>query len=152
MTSEQTGVLGDPNDGVHCGTTIASLVVGAAFLSLWIWLLPSWLGFDVDTAGAARWRWIAAGGDTVYVGLRKEGTWDAGSNGSAAKAGGDGAVPVCAESDVSGVLCGLGRVVGNLRPGERGRDCVGVCCARGRGSVCGFVRAADAAKEVWRGL
>jgi hypothetical protein len=42
--------------------------------------------------------------------------------------------------------------MGDLRAGERGRDCVGVCGAGGRGSVCGAVRAADAAKEVWRGL
>lgn len=46
MTSGQTGILRDPDDGVHWGTTIASLVVGAAFLALWFWLLPSWLGFE----------------------------------------------------------------------------------------------------------
>jgi hypothetical protein len=46
------------------------------------------------------------GGDAVYLGLRKDGTWDAGSDGSAAKAGGDRAVPVCAESDVSGFFAG----------------------------------------------
>jgi hypothetical protein len=34
--------------------------VGAAFFALWFWLLPSWLGFRADAAGAARWRWIAA--------------------------------------------------------------------------------------------
>jgi protein-S-isoprenylcysteine O-methyltransferase Ste14 len=41
-------------------TTLASLVVGASFFALWFWLLPGWLGFRVDTAGAARWRWLAA--------------------------------------------------------------------------------------------
>jgi hypothetical protein len=40
MTSGQTAILRDPNDGVHWGTTIASLVVGASFLALWFWLLP----------------------------------------------------------------------------------------------------------------
>src|SRR4029077_17318306 len=34
--------------------------MGAAFLALWFWLLPAWLGFQVDMAGVARWRWIAA--------------------------------------------------------------------------------------------
>jgi hypothetical protein len=34
MMSGQTGILRDPNDGVHWGTTVASLVVGAAFLAL----------------------------------------------------------------------------------------------------------------------
>ena len=38
----------------------ASLAVGAAFLALWFWLLPRWLGFSVEMAGAARWRWLAA--------------------------------------------------------------------------------------------
>jgi hypothetical protein len=60
-------------------------------------------------------------GGALYLGLRKDGTWDTGSDGSAAEAGGDGAVPVCAESDVPRVLCGLGRAVGHLRPGECGR-------------------------------
>ena len=41
-------------------TTLASLAAGAAFLALWFWLLPPLLGFRVDLAGVARWRWIAA--------------------------------------------------------------------------------------------
>lgn len=39
---------------------VASLAVGAAFFALWFWLLPRWLGFSVEMAGAARWRWLAA--------------------------------------------------------------------------------------------
>ncbi len=35
-------------------TAVASLAVGAAFFSLWFWLLPQWLGFSVEMAGAAR--------------------------------------------------------------------------------------------------
>jgi len=41
-------------------TTIGSLAVGAMFFSLWFWLLPRWLGFRVEMAGAAHWRWLAA--------------------------------------------------------------------------------------------
>jgi len=41
-------------------TTLASLAAGAAFLALWFWLLPPVLGFRVDLAGVARWRWVAA--------------------------------------------------------------------------------------------
>src|SRR5208283_5464092 len=41
-------------------TALGSLAVGAAFFGLWFWLLPQWLGFSVDTAGTARWRWLAA--------------------------------------------------------------------------------------------
>ncbi len=39
---------------------IASLAVGSAFFALWLWLLPQWLGFRVELAGVARWRWLAA--------------------------------------------------------------------------------------------
>jgi hypothetical protein len=88
----------------------------------------------------------------LYLGLRKDGTRNAGSDGSAAEACGGGAIPVCAQSDVSGVLCWLGRAVGDLRAGELGRDCVRVCSAGGRGFVCGALRAADPTKDVWRGL
>ena len=41
-------------------TAVISLAVGAAFLALWFWLLPRWLGFRVEMAGAAHWRWLAA--------------------------------------------------------------------------------------------
>ena len=81
MTSGQTGILRDPNDGMHCGTTVASLVVGAAFLALWFWLLPSWLGFTVDTAGAARWRWIAAVPSVLGFATAMRCIWDFGRTG-----------------------------------------------------------------------
>lgn len=41
-------------------TVLAFLAAGAAFFALWLWLLPRWLGFSVEMAGAARWRWLAA--------------------------------------------------------------------------------------------
>jgi protein-S-isoprenylcysteine O-methyltransferase Ste14 len=41
-------------------SVMAALLVGGAFFALWFWLLPGWLGFQVETAGAARWRWLAA--------------------------------------------------------------------------------------------
>ena len=37
-----------------------SLAIGGSFFALWFWLLPRWLGFSVEMAGAARWRWLAA--------------------------------------------------------------------------------------------
>jgi protein-S-isoprenylcysteine O-methyltransferase Ste14 len=33
-------------------TTAASILVGTCFFALWFWLLPGWLGFRVETAGA----------------------------------------------------------------------------------------------------
>ena len=41
-------------------TTVAALIVGAAFFVLWFWLLPGWLGLRAETAGTSRWRWLAA--------------------------------------------------------------------------------------------
>jgi len=41
-------------------STLASLLVGAGFFALWFWLLPQWLGFQVEAAGAAHSRWVAA--------------------------------------------------------------------------------------------
>jgi protein-S-isoprenylcysteine O-methyltransferase Ste14 len=59
MTHAEThGFPGD--EGARYATLLASLLVGAAFFALWFWLLPGWLGFRVETAGAARWRWLAA--------------------------------------------------------------------------------------------
>lgn len=52
-----------PPDANHADrwlTTMAALSVGAAFFALWFWLLPNWLGFRVETAGPANWRWFAA--------------------------------------------------------------------------------------------
>jgi protein-S-isoprenylcysteine O-methyltransferase Ste14 len=81
MTSGQTGILRDPNDGVRWGITIASLMVGAAFLALWFWLLPLWLGFEVDTAGAAHWRWIAAVPSVLGFAVAARCIWDFGRTG-----------------------------------------------------------------------
>ena len=39
---------------------VAFLAAGSAFFALWFWLLPLWLGFRVELAGAAHWRWLAA--------------------------------------------------------------------------------------------
>ena len=55
--------------------------MGAAFFSLWIWLLPKWLGFSAEAARAARWRWLAAVPSVLgfAVGLRC--IWDFGWTG-----------------------------------------------------------------------
>jgi protein-S-isoprenylcysteine O-methyltransferase Ste14 len=81
VTSGHTGVLGEPDGDVHWGTTIASLIVGAAFLALWFWLLPPWLGFQVDTAGAAGWRWIAAVPSVLGFAVALRCIWDFGKTG-----------------------------------------------------------------------
>ena len=60
MTDGRSGSVAVVGHGDGWPTALASLAVGAAFFSLWFWLLPQWLGFRVETAGAARWRWLAA--------------------------------------------------------------------------------------------
>ncbi|MGE5112551.1 MAG: methyltransferase family protein [Acidobacteriaceae bacterium] len=59
----------------------ASLLVGAAFFSLWFWLLPQWLGFRVETAGAARWRWLAAIPSEIGFAVAIRCVWDFGWTG-----------------------------------------------------------------------
>jgi protein-S-isoprenylcysteine O-methyltransferase Ste14 len=81
MASEQIGSGASPDNAGHWPATIASLTVGAAFFALWFWLLPSWLGFHVDTAGAARWRWIAAVPSVFGFAVALRCIWDFGKTG-----------------------------------------------------------------------
>ncbi len=81
MTSGQTGVLRDHNGDPSWGATIASLLVGAAFLGLWFWVLPQWLGFRVDMASGARWRWIAAVPSVLGFAVALRCIWDFGRTG-----------------------------------------------------------------------
>jgi protein-S-isoprenylcysteine O-methyltransferase Ste14 len=60
MTSGQAAPSTNLDRGANWLTALASLVVGAAFFALWIWLLPGWLGFHFDARDTAGWRWIAA--------------------------------------------------------------------------------------------
>jgi len=55
--------------------------VGAGFFALWFWLLPPWLGFHVDTEGAARWRWIAAVPSALGFAVALRCIWDFGRTG-----------------------------------------------------------------------
>jgi len=81
MTTEQSGAGNDLDRGSHWPTTLASLLVGAAFLALWFWLLPRWLGFRVEISGAARWRWIAAVPSALGFAVALRCIWDFGRTG-----------------------------------------------------------------------
>jgi protein-S-isoprenylcysteine O-methyltransferase Ste14 len=59
----------------------AALMVGAAFFSLWFWLLPGWLGFRVEAAGSARWRWLAAIPSVLGFAIALRCVWDFGWTG-----------------------------------------------------------------------
>src|SRR3954451_21054245 len=69
----------------RCGeqwlSAVASLTVGAVFFSLWFWLLPGWLGFRVEAAGAARWRWLAAIPSVLGFAVALRCVWDFGWTG-----------------------------------------------------------------------
>src|SRR5438105_4960312 len=67
--------------GERSATTIASLAVGAGFFALWFWLLPRWLGFSVETAGTARWRWLAAIPSVLGFAVALRCVWDFGWTG-----------------------------------------------------------------------
>lgn len=62
-------------------TALASLTVGAAFLALWFWLLPRWLGFRVEMAGAANWRWLGAIPSVLGFAMALRCVWDFGWTG-----------------------------------------------------------------------
>lgn len=62
-------------------TAIASLCVGAAFFSLWFWLLPRWLGFDMEAAGAAHWRRLATLPSVLGFAVALRCVWDFGWTG-----------------------------------------------------------------------
>lgn len=60
---------------------VASLVVGAAFFSLWFWLLPRWLGFRVEAVRAPSWRWLAAIPSVLGFAVALRCIWDFGWTG-----------------------------------------------------------------------
>ena len=62
-------------------TVVGSLAVGTAFFSLWFWLLPGWLGFRIETAGAAHWRWLAVVPSVLGFAIALRCVWDFGSTG-----------------------------------------------------------------------
>lgn len=76
--SENTPTMGRTEQWLN---VCASLVVGAMFFALWFWLLPSWLGFRVETAGAARWRWLAAVPSVLGFAVALRCVWDFGWTG-----------------------------------------------------------------------
>lgn len=76
------GENGHAHDELHQWTSAATaLAVGAAFLGLWFWLLPGWLGLRVETAGTARWRLLAAIPSVIGFAIALRCIWDFGWTG-----------------------------------------------------------------------
>jgi len=128
MTNEESRNA-PPVAGFRWLTAGASLAVGAAFFSLWFWLLPRWLGFTVDMAGVARWRWLAAVPSVLGFAVALRCIWDFGWTGlgtpapiAPPAAGGSGFLSLCAKPHVRGVCDGMDRTVDSLRARQRRGD------------------------------
>jgi protein-S-isoprenylcysteine O-methyltransferase Ste14 len=81
MTDAQSSRTPSAGNSNRWLTTVASLVVGSAFFALWFWLLPQWLGFRVEAAREARWRWLAALPSTLGFAVALRCIWDFGWTG-----------------------------------------------------------------------
>jgi protein-S-isoprenylcysteine O-methyltransferase Ste14 len=81
MTDGQSESVPPVAHGDRWLTAVASLAVGAAFFGLWFWLLPQWLGLHVETAGMARWRWLAAVPSVLGFAVALRCVWDFGWTG-----------------------------------------------------------------------
>ena len=79
--TEQSGRIPPVAHGDRWATAVASLIVGGAFLSLWFWLLPQWLGFSAEVAGTARWRWVAVVPSVLGFAIALRCIWDFGGTG-----------------------------------------------------------------------
>jgi protein-S-isoprenylcysteine O-methyltransferase Ste14 len=76
MASGESEDREGPGPSARWPAAVASLAVGAAFFALWCWLLPSWLGFHVSRAGAARWRWLLAAPAVLGFAVALRCVWD----------------------------------------------------------------------------
>ena len=78
MMTDTNSRIPESGHGYRGLTTAASLVVGASFFALWFWLLPQWLGFSVEIAGAARGRWLGAIPSVLGFAVALRCVWDFG--------------------------------------------------------------------------
>jgi len=81
MLDRQSGVGPLVGHEDRWSTALASLAVGMAFFTLWFWLLPRWLDCNVEMAGAARWRWLAAVPSVLGFAVALRCVWDFGWTG-----------------------------------------------------------------------
>jgi protein-S-isoprenylcysteine O-methyltransferase Ste14 len=81
MATANSGIVPPAANRGRWPLALASLLVGGAFFALWFWLLPQWLGFSVETAGVARWRWLAAVPSVLGFAVALRCVWDFGWTG-----------------------------------------------------------------------
>jgi protein-S-isoprenylcysteine O-methyltransferase Ste14 len=81
MPSGEPGAARAKKFGPDWPAAAVSLAVGAAFFALWFWLLPPWLGFRVDFARVAPWRWLAAIPSVLGFAVAVRCIWNFGKSG-----------------------------------------------------------------------
>ena len=81
MTNTQTGSVQHTTSCPRWLNAAAALAVGTAFFTLWFWLLPSWLGFQVHAANLAPWRWIVVVISVLGFSVALRCVWDFGWTG-----------------------------------------------------------------------
>jgi protein-S-isoprenylcysteine O-methyltransferase Ste14 len=81
MAQTQSGSAPADGHGERYLIAAAALIVGFGFFALWFWLLPGWLGFHVETAGTARWRWSGAIPSVLGFAVAVRCVWDFGWTG-----------------------------------------------------------------------
>jgi len=82
MTSERMQRVPNTDDrATQVASAVGSLSVGAAFLGLWFWLLPRWLGFQVNLAQLTWWQWCAAAVSTMGFSVALRCIWHFGWTG-----------------------------------------------------------------------
>ena len=80
MTNDHSQSIRPTTPAGRWTTILVSLVVVGGY-ALWFWLLPQWLGFRVEIAGAARWRWLAAIPSVLGFAVALRCIWDFGWTG-----------------------------------------------------------------------
>ena len=80
MDSPRSGISHGNAKGQQWLSALSSLTVGVAFLGLWFWLLPRWLGFSVE-ARTESWRWLAAIPSALGFAVALRCVWDFGWTG-----------------------------------------------------------------------
>ena len=81
MTDARLETTSAAAGGERWWTTLASLAAGAAFLGLWFWVLPQWLGLRVEAADSEPWRWLAAVPSALGFAVALRCIWDFGWTG-----------------------------------------------------------------------
>ncbi len=81
MTNAKLSGVPEFEQGHRWLSVSASLVVGASFFALWFWLLPGWLGFQIENVGTARLRWLAAIPSVLGFAVALRCVWDFGWTG-----------------------------------------------------------------------